>query len=204
MLQFNELRIDSNKHLIIDVEVTTNSTIDPHSIISINHLYVGFGTNYIPNCVDYMTGITASDDEVIAKTTYDGTDYIRRVKFDIDLTSSATHVINTNAEKSLIYIRTTVDTHSIVITSCNYKEYVDGYTYDKCLLTTDIFGYLEQTNNMCADIDSLANHIAQIKGLELAVESGNFGLANNYWNKFFGNNTTNSSLTFNTGCGCRQ
>ena len=202
MIQFNELRIDSTKHLIIDVEVTTDSTLDPHSIISIDHVYVGFGTNYTNNCMDLMTNITS--DEIISKTTYQGIDYIRRVRFDLDLTSGAVLTIAPNAANMLVYVKSMVDMHSIVPPTCTYKEYVEGYTYDKCLLTSRVFDYLKQTDNMCADIDEYANYITQVKGLELAVESGNFGLANNYWNKFFGNNTTNNSLTFNTGCRCRQ
>lgn len=201
MIQFNELRIDSNKHLIVDVEVTTDSTLDPHSIININHLYVGFGTNYTNNCIDFMVDHTIATPEIIYETTYQGEDYPRRVRLDVDLNNPAVQLLYNN---KLVYVEAQVDTEGIQPPTCGYKDKIMGYTYDKCLLASKVFNYLKQTDNMCANIDEYANYITQVKGLELAVESGNFGLANNYWNKFFGNNTTNNSLTFNTGCRCRQ
>ena len=205
MLQFNELRIDSNKHLIIDVEVTTDTTLDPHQIIAINHVYVGFGTNVASECTDFMTGITVTSPEVVETSTYDGTTYIRHVRFDIDLTRNPIQLIKEHAEKTLIYVQvTTAVPNSIILssTSCSDFSVLEGFVYDKCLVVNKVLDYISQFDNMCANTDNFANYIIQSDGLELAIQTGNFLVANAYWNKFFGNQENNNSLISNCGCRC--
>ena len=83
---------------------------------------------------------------------------------------------------------------------CNTPTDIEGYVYDKCLLVNSVFNYLKESNKDCGEVTNLANYIAKIKGLELAIEGGNFELANKYWNKFFMNNSTGVS---SSNCGCR-
>lgn len=202
MLTFNELRINSDKQLIIDVSVN-DSTVDPHKIIAIDHVYVGFGTNIISECVDFMIGIDSSSPEVIEKTTYQGNDYIRRVRFNIDLTSGPIQTIKKDAEKTLIYTKVTtlIPNNILPNINCCTNTSIDGITYDKSVLFDNIYNYIKQTDS-CEDITNYANYITQIKGLELTVESGNYMLANMYWSKFFSQDSNN--ITFNKGCGCHR
>ena len=129
--------------------------------------------------------------------------YIRGVRIVIP-----TSTIGDNADRKLLYVRVDADASSIEPTlPCNLIQAyttIDGYVYDRCLLTNKVFDMLKSTDNVCDHLNDYANYIVQVKGLELAVESGNFNLANTYWNKFFGNTGSTGSITFNTGCGCRH
>ena len=202
MLTFNELRIDNTNNLIVDVSVL-DSTLDIHKTIAINHVYVGFGTNIISDCIDLMEGITSSSPEVIETATYQGNVYIRRVRFEIDLTSDPIQTIKKNAEKTLVYVKVTTDVPDDILPNipCGVDTTIEGYTYSKCMLFNNVFDYIKQTDS-CEDISNYANYIVQVKGLELAVESGNFSLANLYWNKFF--NLTYNGTTFKNDCGCHR
>ena len=201
MIQFNELRIDSNKNLIIDASVL-DITDDPHGYIHINHVYVGVGSNQKLIDLD-LNGpcVTRRDDS---------TGYLRGIRIMLDLTNMATgSVLNAECDdltKQLYYIKIEVDTTDPVvpISDCTVNTFIEGYVYDKCLLLNKVFDYIKQSDDSCNDITNYANYIVKVNGLQLAVESGNFTLALTYWNKFFANNSSNIGLISNTGCGCRQ
>ena len=201
MIQFNELRIDSNKNLIIDASVL-DITDDPHGYIHINHVYVGVGSNQKLIDLD-LNGpcVTRRDDS---------TGYLRGIRIMLDLTNTATgSVLNAECDdltKQLYYIKIEVDTTDPVvpISDCTVNTFIEGYVYDKCLLLNKVFDYIKQSDDSCNDITNYANYIVKVNGLQLAVESGNFTLALTYWNKFFANKNNNIGLISNTGCGCRQ
>lgn len=202
MIVFNELRIDSEKNLIIDASVL-DITDDPNKYIHIDHVYVGVGSNQDVVDLDLTN-------KVYATGRYNSAGYLRGIRIVLDLTNSATQEI-LNKEciditKFLYYVQVTVDTTDPVVelSDCTVNTKIEGYTYDKCLLMNKVFDYIKSTDDICNNIDNYASYIVKVNGLQLAVESGNFGLANTYWDKFFANNNSNVGLISNTGCGCRR
>lgn len=202
MIVFNELRIDSDKNLIIDASVL-DITDDPNHYIHINHVYVGVGSNQDVIDLDLtnQSYVTRRDDS---------TGYLRGIRVVLGLTNDAVKIlldkVGKDLTKFLYYIQVTVDTINPVVelSDCTVNTKIEGYTYDKCLLMNKVFDYIKATDDICNSIDDYANYIVKVNGLQLAVESGNFTLANTYWNKFFANNDNNIGLISNTGCGCRR
>lgn len=202
MIQFNELRIDNNKNLIIDASVL-DITDDPHGYIHINHVYVGVGSN------QELVDLDLNNDVYVTRRD-DSTGYLRGIRIVLGLTNSAVReILNSNGVEliqQLFYIKVEVDTTDpvVVLSDCTLNTYIEGYVYDKCLLFNRVFDYIKQNDDSCNDITNYANYIVKVNGLQLAIESGNFTLALTYWNKFFANNSNNIGLISNTGCGCRQ
>lgn len=200
MIVFNELRIDSDKNLIIDASVL-DITDDPNDYIHIDHVYIGVGSNQ--ELIDLI------DTPNIDKR-YNSDGYVRGIRVVLDLTDDAVQIlldkVGKDLTKFLYYIQVTVDTTNpvVVLSDCTVNTEIEGYTYDKCLLINKVFDYIKSTDDICNNIDDYANYIVKINGLQLAVESGNFTLANTYWNKFFANNDSNIGLISNTGCGCHR
>ena len=200
MIVFNELRIDSDKNLIIDASVL-DITDDPNHVIHIDHVYIGVGSNQ--ELIDLI------DTPNIDKR-YNSDGYVRGIRVVLDLTDDAVQIllnkVGKDLTKFLYYIQVTVDTTNpvVVLSDCTVNTKIEGYAYDKCLLMNKVFDYIKSTDDICNNIDDYANYIVKINGLQLAVESGNFILANTYWNKFFANNNSNVGLISNTGCGCHR
>lgn len=162
-----------------------------------NKATTGLGTT---GTLTKTSGASTSD----ATITYSSltTSYpIRRRREIYDLTNSANEqIFGCEAYKHLIYIRASANTWNIPI-SCSISADAEGYVYNKCLLFEKIFNYIKDynsSNNCNSNIDDYANYIVQVKGLEMAVESGNFILANKYWESFFSGN----SATQLTRCCC--
>lgn len=202
MIVFNELRIDNDKNLIIDASVL-DITDDPNGYIHIDHVYIGVGSNQ--DIVD----LDLTNEGYVTRRD-DSTDYLRGIRIVLDLTDDAVQIlldkVGKDLTKFLYYIQVTVDTTNpvVVLSDCTVNTKIEGYAYDKCLLMNKVFDYIKSTDDICNNIDDYANYIVKINGLQLAVESGNFTLANTYWNKFFANNDNNIGLISNTGCGCHQ
>lgn len=200
MIQFNELRIDSDKNLIIDASVL-DITDDPNGYIHIDHVYIGVGSNQ--ELIDLI------DTPNIDKR-YNSDGYVRGIRVVLDLTDNAVQIlldmVGKDLTKFLYYIQVTVDTTNPVVelSDCTVNTKVEGCAYDKCLLMNRVFDYIKSTDDICNNMDDYANYIVKINGLQLAVESGDFALANTYWNKFFANNDSNVGLISNTGCGCHR
>ena len=203
MIVFNELRIDSDKNLIIDASVL-DITDDPNNVIHIDHVYVGVGSNQ--DIVD----LDLTNESYVTRRDYSTSEHLRGIRIVLGLTNSATQTIlnkeRIDLTKFLYYIQVTVDTTNPVVelSDCTVNTKIEGYAYDKCLLMNKVFDYIKSTDDICNNIDDYANYIVKINGLQLAVESGNFALANTYWNRFFANNDNNIGLISNTGCGCRR
>jgi hypothetical protein len=191
MITFNELYIDSNKKLIVDASVL-DVQVDPQRQIGIDHILVGYGTNQDP--YNYIRDIDNTN--IFDRVDRVG-DVIRGFRLVLDLS------INGNCNK-LIFVKITVDEGTVEI-PCTLNTSIEGYAYDRCLLLEKVFNYIKASNASCESLQDYANYIVQVNGLELAVESGNFSLANLYWNKFFANSACcGNSLTHKSGCGCRR
>lgn len=197
MIQFNELRVDSNKNLIVDASIL-DLTIDPSHQITFESIKVGFNSNI--ELDEYIDNI--DDDSIFPRKDYDSTSgnpVLRGFRMVLDLNTFE----KTN---NLIYVKLEADVSAVDITStdCTLNTFIEGCAYDKCLLMNKVFDYIKQSNDPCNDITDYANYIVKVNGLQLATESGNFTLALTYWNKFFANNNSNIGLISNTGCGCHQ
>ena len=196
MIQFNELRVDSNKNLIVDASIL-DITEDPTHLITFESIKVGFDTD--SELDEYIDNI--EDDSIFPRKDYDSTSgnpVLRGFRMVLDLNTFE----KTN---SLIYVKLEADVSAVDITGtdCTLNTSIEGYTYDKCLLMNKVFDYIKATDGTCDNLDNYANYIVKVNGLQLAAESGNFTLASLYWNKFFANNS-NVGLISNTGCGCRH
>ena len=216
MLKFNELRIDRDKNLIIDFEILDVDK-DYYDTITITNIRVGIGSNehykeYAPYLGDSLifdrtdsytktvkTSPTAEEETV---TIYRG------FRLVIPLTNSANNPWDTgdgyvisDPYKYLAWINIVVSPmdYRADMDSCLQETQITGYAYDRCLLVNNVFDYIKSTDNPCTDYSGYANYIVQMKGLELAIEAGNFPLANKYWNRFF---MHNRSLVSNRCC-CR-
>lgn len=195
MIVFNELRIDENKHLIVDASVLDIEQQEDTSDIVITDIIIGFGSNTdVVNYWDSENNIP-SEGHASAFTRYDRDPTTNGLKgFRLNFS------IEENANQ-LIYVKVAIDNEdSSNLPNCSIPTSIEGYVYDKCLLMNSVFNYLKESNKDCGEVTNLANYIAKIKGLELAIEGGNFELANKYWNKFFMNNSTGVS---SSNCGCR-
>lgn len=207
MLVFNELRIDEEnrlnndtgkreltKCLIVDASYIDENlpgiTDDPNKIADV---YVGIGSN---------TDVIAwTDTDILADTSHT---YFTRLYTTGEAPNlllkgfRLVYPLHGDDAKQLIYVKVAID-NTLGLLDCNAETEIEGYVYDKCLLMNSVFDYIKESNTPCSDVTGLANYIAKIKGLELAVEGGNFNLANKYWNKFFMNNSTGVS----SNCCCR-
>lgn len=194
MLQFNELRVDSDKNLIIDASVL-DITEDPNNTIGIESLKIGFGTN--TELEEFLTleNIQSGMFDRIDRESADSP--IRGFRLVLDL-----NVYEATTKMMYVRIEADVPSEILVNLSCLISTVIDGYAYDRCLLVSKVLDYIGQSVNMCEDIDNYANYIAQVEGLELAIKTGDFTVANNYWNRFFANTNVGGSLTSNCGCRC--
>ena len=195
MIVFNELRIDKNKHLIVDASVLDIEQQEDTGDIVITDIIIGFGSNTdVVNYWDAGNNIP-SEGHASAFTRYDRNPTTNGLKgFRLNFS------IEENANQ-LIYVKVAIDNEDPSnLPNCSIPTSIEGYVYDKCLLMNSVFTYLKESNKDCGDITNLANYIAKIKGLELAIEGGNFELAKKYWNKFFMNNSTGVS---SSNCCCR-
>ena len=169
MLTFNELRIDEDKHLIVDVSMIDENLVDVSTVV-ISDVFIGIGSN--TEITNYLDGEHASS---FTRLDLDENDHLKGFRLDIILTE--------DDAKKLIYVKVAVTDEQSVL-DCTAIKDIEGYVYDKCLLMNRVFDYIKEKNNPCENVTNLANYIAQIKGLELAVEGGNFNLANKYWKEF--------------------
>jgi len=198
MIQFNELRIDETQNLIVDVSLLDIAK-DPDKEITISDVIVGFGST--TNVTNYIDRIDESS--LFPRVDRLSNGSIRGFRMILDL-ATTNSVNNLNTVNSLIYVKVGAEVpvaiDAVIDCESTLPRQIEGYVYDKCLLMNSIFTYLKESGNNCGEVTNLANYIAKIKGLELAIEGGNFDLANKYWNKFFMNNSTGVS---SSNCGCR-
>lgn len=103
---------------------------------------------------------------------------------------------------TLIFVRIEIDIPAdvwLALDNCSIATYIEGYAYDRCLIVNTVFDYLRALDAPCAGISNLANYITQINGLQIAIESNRFELANKYWTKFFAHNRT---IAPSSNCNC--
>lgn len=221
MLKFNELRINREHHLIIDFTILdVDLTQYPYyDSISIEHIKVGVGSEvFVKDYIglwDDPTSPYYSENAVFEwkhdedYTDGEGNTYKvhRGFRLNIDLSGSWSEATVDpeytveEAYKNLIYVEINVEMTDSrgEYRDCLKEEKAVAYAYDRCLIVNSVFDYIKSTANPCVNLTNYANYIVQIKGLEIAIEAGNFTLANKFWTKFFMNNN-NISTTHNCCC----
>lgn len=217
MLKFNELRIDRDKNLIIDFEILDVDR-DYYDTITITNIRVGIGSNeHYKEYADFL-GTSGVFDRVdswqkTVKTSplaeEETVTIYRGFRLVIPLADDSPNnpwrtddgYILQDPYKYLDWINVIVSPmdYRAEMETCLQESQITGYAYDRCLLVNNVFDYIKSTDNPCVDYSGYANYIVQIRGLEIAIEAGNFPLANKYWNRFF---MHNKALVSNHCC-CR-
>jgi len=154
-----------------------------------------------------LTKVSGTGDDTITYSSFTATrvstPHLRGFRLVIPLTDSAIITTLGNVANKLIYSYVHINIPADVweeLGNCSNAEYIEGYAYDRCLIVNKVFSYLKEYDTPCSDITNLANYITQINGLQIAIESNRFALANKYWTKFFTNN--NITTTSNNNCHC--
>lgn len=61
--------------------------------------------------------------------------------------------------------------------------------------------YIRQIEKDCIIPKNFIDFILKYKAVDIALKTGNYGIANQYWNKFF---SENKSIPSTTNCGCNE
>lgn len=175
MLQFNELRITTDKkHLIIDVQVQD---------------------------LPYYTNVYLNTIIVDTQKTYSALGPSSSPLFTIDCGTSKRHreVIDIDGVSDnmfFVYAISTGDPEPG--TPCGMDDqYIMGVTYDKYPLYMQGMSLLEEMGG-CNPPDNLIDYILQQKAFNISLDTGNFSKAIDYWNNFF--NIKEKSVVNKCGC----
>lgn len=191
MIHFNELKITpDNKHLIIDVSVSNESYYDNvylDSIIVDNQdTYVGTGPSSNPiyeyTVQDTMSPVTGEPNGV------------KHIRLDLD-------TIDIENLQGLFFVYVRVKGTPSPDTPCGMDNIITMGT------VTNMYSFYQQAMNYIGELASnclvpqnFIDYILRLKGLELAIKTGNYPDAIKYYNKFF--NGKESVVIRKGGCSC--
>lgn len=191
---------DDHLFTVIDSELDENDN-------TVRHIICMCDDNITASLTSPLIKMSGIGDDTINFTGYTSTPeqkkFLRGFRLVIPLINPAVTNVFGNVANTLIYVKVGINIPSDVweeLGQCSNAEYIEGYAYDRCLIVNKVFDYLRALDAPCADISNLANYITQINGLQIAIESNRFTLANKYWTKFFANNK--SIGTSNNTCHC--
>ena len=190
MVHFNELRITSDgQHLIIDVSVLSESyykNVYIDSIVIDNQdTYVGSGPSsnpvysyYVPNGVSQLT-----------KKTY-SKKHVRLVLTPNDLPLNG-----------LLFVYVRAKGTPAPDTPCGLDNITTlGTVTNMYPFYQQAMNYIGELASNCSIPQNFTDYILKLKGLELAVRTGNYPDAIKYFNKFFKNKS--DVVIRKGGCGC--
>lgn len=191
MIHFNELKISADaQHLIIDVSVRSESYYKDVYIDSIvidnQDTYVGTGPSSNPV---YSYSVPDSVSKLTKKT------YSRKhVRLDLNPAD-----LGSLDGLFFVYVRAKgipsadtpcgMDNITTLGTVCNMYPF-----YQQAM------NYIKEIANNCSAPQNFTDYILKLKGLELAVRTGNYPDAIKYYNKFFSGKS--KSFIKIGGCGC--
>lgn len=191
MIHFNELKISADaQHLIIDVSVLSESYYKDVYIDSIvidnQDTYVGTGPSSNP-VYSYSVPDSVSK---LTKKTYSQ----KHVRLDLNPVD-----LGSLDGLFFVYVRTKgipsadtpcgMDNITTLGTVCNMYPF-----YQQAM------NYIKEIANNCSAPQNFTDYILKLKGLELAVRTGNYPDVIKYYNKFF-SGKSKSSIKIG-GCGC--
>ena len=190
MVHFNELRITSDgQHLIIDVSVLSESyykNVYIDSIVIDNQdTYVGSGPSsnpvysyYVPNGVSQLTKKTYSQK------------HVRLVLTPNDLPLNG-----------LLFVYVRAKGTPAPDTPCGLDNITTlGTVTNMYPFYQQAMNYIGELASNCSIPQNFTDYILKLKGLELAVRTGNYPDAIKYFNKFFKNKS--DVVIRKGGCGC--
>lgn len=190
MVHFNELRITSDgQHLIIDVSVLSESyykNVYIDSIVIDNQdTYVGSGPSsnpvysyYVPNGVSQLTKKTYSQK------------HVRLVLTPNDLPLN-----------DLLFVYVRAKGTPAADTPCGLDNITTlGTVTNMYPFYQQAMNYIGELASNCSIPQNFTDYILKLKGLELAIRTGNYPDAIKYFNKFFKNKS--DVVIRKGGCGC--
>lgn len=190
MVQFNELRITSDgQHLIIDVSVLKDSYYENVYIDSIiidnQDTYVGSGPSSNPvyqySVPDVMSKLTKE---------YVSSKYVR-----LDLTPTDLPL------NGLLFIYVRTKGTPAADTPCGLDNMTTlGTVTNMYPFYQQAINYIGELANNCSMPQNFADYILKMKGLELAMRTGNYTDAIKFYNKFF--NGKDNTVIRKGGCSC--
>lgn len=190
MVHFNELRITSDgQHLIIDVSVLSESyykNVYIDSIVIDNQdTYVGSGPSSnpvysysVPNGVSQLTKKTYSQK------------HVRLVLTPNDLPLNG-----------LLFVYVRAKGTPAADTPCGLDNITTlGTVTNMYPFYQQAMNYIGELANNCSVSQNFTDYILKMKGLELAVRTGNYTDAIKFYNKFF--NGKENTVVRKGGCSC--
>lgn len=191
MIHFNELRISpDSKHLIIDVSVLNDDYYDNVYIDSIiidnQDTYVGSGPSSNP-----VYSYTVPDE--ISKLTKE---HLGRKHVRLDL---GTYELDDLDNLFFVYVKTKGT--PAPDTPCGMDNITTlGTVSNMYPFYQQAMNYIGEIAADCSIPQNFIDYILKLKGLDIAVKTGNYTDAINYYNKFF--KGKEESSTKKGGCGC--
>lgn len=191
MIHFNELKITpDNKHLIIDVSVSNESYYDNvylDSIIVDNQdTYVGTGPSSNP-IYEYIVQDTVSP--VTGES-----NGVKHIRLDLD-------TIDIENLQGLFFVYVRVKGTPSPDTPCGMDNIITmGTVTNMYPFYQQAMNYIGELASNCSVPQNFIDYILRLKGLELAIKTGNYPDAIKYYNKFF--NGKESVVIRKGGCSC--
>jgi hypothetical protein len=191
MVHFNQLVISPDgKHLIIDVSVRGESYYDNVYLDSI-----------IIDNQDTYVGTGPSSDPVFEYTVPDITSNITgnstpQKHIRLDLTNTAITSL-----KGLFFVYVRVKGTPAVDTPCGMDNITTMSTVTNIYnFYQQSMSYIKELANNCTMPKNFANYFLKLKGLELAIKTGNYAEAINLYKRFF--EGKENLVIGKEGCGC--
>lgn len=190
MIHFNELRITSDgRHLIIDVSVLSESyykNVYIDSIVIDNQdTYVGSGPSSNPV---YQYSVP----DVMSKLTEE---YVSSKHVRLDLTPTDLPL------NGLLFVYVRTKGTPAADTPCGLDNMTTlGTITNMYPFYQQAMNYIGELANNCSVSQNFTDYILKMKGLELAVRTGNYTDAIKFYNKFF--NGKENIVIRKGGCSC--
>lgn len=190
MVHFNELRITSDgQHLIIDVSVLSESyykNVYIDSIVIDNQdTYVGSGPSSNPV---YQYSVSDTMSKLTKK-------YVSYKNVRLDLTPTDLPL------NGLLFVYVRTKGTPAADTPCGLDNMTTlGTVTNMYPFYQQAMNYIGELANNCSVPQNFTDYILKMKGLELAVRTGNYTDAIKFYNKFF--NGKENTVVRKGGCSC--
>ena len=190
MVHFNELRITSDgQHLIIDVSVLSESyykNVYIDSIVIDNQdTYVGSGPSSNPV---YQYSVPDTMSKLTKK-------YVSYKNVRLDLTPTDLPL------NGLLFVYVRTKGTPAADTPCGLDNMTTlGTVTNMYPFYQQAMNYIGELANNCSVPQNFTDYILKMKGLELAVRTGNYTDAIKFYNKFF--NGKENTVVRKGGCSC--
>lgn len=209
MIQFNELKIipDGTK-LIIDASV---EDLSYYTNIYIDSVAIDNQDTYIPSGVSsnplynmkIISHVHLLSEEIEANPEdyvgYSVSKNVKNIRLELSVSDFTTPIKDLNSNLFFVYVM--VKGTPSPDTPCGMdNQSTVGVVFNLIPLYNMYMQYFKELEATCSIPKNLINSILKLKGLELALMTGNYFQAVTYWNKYF-----KEQDTINTpNCSCRN